>query len=277
MESNCTILVNSCDAYEDLWQPFFVLFDHYWKNCPYNIILNTEHKKFDYEGLNIKSLNLLSQTDKDLWGKRLRETLKKIDTKYVISIFDDFFLEKDIDQELIEECIKRMDEDDKISVIYLMKLPCKSSDDSRFDNLELVGAKVNYRLNSAPAIWRKDKLLEYTGNKDTPWAWEFFGSARTYGKKDLFYCTKQENNIYCFKSELGGAIHRGKWVKSIIEPVIKEYNIDIDLSQRGIEDENKTEYKHSIGWNLKFLLTGFRMINFKVSIFLWRAIKKRIT
>ena len=46
------LLVNSCDKYEDLWAPFFTLLKKYW-NPEYPIVLNTESKDFNFEGLNI--------------------------------------------------------------------------------------------------------------------------------------------------------------------------------------------------------------------------------
>jgi hypothetical protein len=54
----CTIIVNSCDAYDDTWYPFFKLLKKYWPNCKFPIVLNTETKKFEYEGLDIKVINL---------------------------------------------------------------------------------------------------------------------------------------------------------------------------------------------------------------------------
>ncbi len=45
MKSEVTVLINSCDAYSDLWEPFFKLFSIYWPDCPYEIVLNTEYKR----------------------------------------------------------------------------------------------------------------------------------------------------------------------------------------------------------------------------------------
>lgn len=61
MKSNCSILINSCDDYEDVWRPFFSCFRDNWKNCSYPIFLNTEHKKYEHEGLEITSLNVIKK------------------------------------------------------------------------------------------------------------------------------------------------------------------------------------------------------------------------
>jgi hypothetical protein len=47
-KEDLTILVNSCDAYEDLWYPFFELFRINWPNCKYDIVLNTETKSYTH-------------------------------------------------------------------------------------------------------------------------------------------------------------------------------------------------------------------------------------
>lgn len=45
--NNLTIIVNSCDKYEDAWNPFFKLMEIHWpKSDKYQIILNTENKDY---------------------------------------------------------------------------------------------------------------------------------------------------------------------------------------------------------------------------------------
>ena len=59
-----TIIVCSCDAYEDLWYPYFEIFKNQWPDCKYPIILNTESKTYSHDGLNIKCLNLYTEENK---------------------------------------------------------------------------------------------------------------------------------------------------------------------------------------------------------------------
>ena len=46
-QSRVTLLVNSCDAYADLWQPFFTLLKRYFVPLPDEILLNTETKAYN--------------------------------------------------------------------------------------------------------------------------------------------------------------------------------------------------------------------------------------
>jgi hypothetical protein len=277
IENNCKIIVNSCDAYEDVWDPFFSALKNRWENCPYSIVLNTESKNYKFDNLDIVTMNLFNKSDKDLWGKRLRRTLQQIDSKYVISLFDDFILEDYVQQDQIEKCIARMEENDNIAVFYFSNIEGKNISDGVYEGFELLPQRKNYKLNSAPAIWRREKLLSFTGDKDSPWAWEFFGSARTYKVEDLFYCAEiGKENIYKYNYSLGGAIYRGKWVKKVIEPIIKEYNLQLDLSKRGFQDESNNTHRYSIMWKIKFVLKGFEMIGLDAFIFIFRLLNKRV-
>ena len=42
--TDCTILVCSCDKYADLLDPFAVLWQKYWPDCPFETVLVTETK-----------------------------------------------------------------------------------------------------------------------------------------------------------------------------------------------------------------------------------------
>lgn len=277
MSEKCAVIVNSCDAYEVLWEPFFLVMREKWVDMDYEIILNTETKSFSMEGLNIRTLQLGEETEERQWGKRLLETLEHIDAEYIINLFDDFILESQVDVKRIEQCFDWMEANKKIAVFYLMNIPQPNKKDKTFEGFDLVPQGQNYRLNSAPAIWRKEKLMEFTGAKDTPWAWEFFGSTRTYHTDDLFYCvSKGVQPIYEYAHELGGAIHRGRWVKSVIEPVVEKYHLDIDLGERGFEDENGNLKGHSLKWKIEFFWLGYKMVGKDAWLMLHRMIKTKI-
>ena len=65
-----TVLVSSCDAYEDLWNPFFSIIKKEWPEVvDYPIVLNTESKAYTHDGLNIKCYQLYKPGTKVHWGK----------------------------------------------------------------------------------------------------------------------------------------------------------------------------------------------------------------
>ena len=273
---NIAILINSCDSYCDVWPLFFTAFMEYWPKCPYKVYLNSETKSYSHPGLDIVCLNLGAKSELEPWGKRFRNSLKAIESKFVINLFDDFVLENAVNTQEIERCVAWLEEFDDVAVFYFSHIVGVNNSESIFTNFTLVPQWTDYRLNSAPAIWRRDALLKFSGPSDTPWAWEFFGSARTYLSKLKFYCAKPEcENIYVYNYKQGGAIHRGKWVRSVVEPLIRRHSIEIDLKIRGLAAEGRSSHPHSFIWKVNFLVTGFKMINIAVFIFMFRAVWKR--
>lgn len=61
-QNRVTLLVNSCDAYADLWQPFFTLLKRYFVPLPAEILLNTETKDFAFDGLNLRCVHSTAPT-----------------------------------------------------------------------------------------------------------------------------------------------------------------------------------------------------------------------
>jgi hypothetical protein len=272
------IVVNTCDAYEDVWELFFCAFKEHWPECKYKIILNTESKQRKFNNLDVNIHNFDSPNGKDMWGLRLKQTLNACESKYVLMLYDDFILEGRVDQEKIMNCIQWLNENPNVAVFYFTNNPTsKNTDDLRFDSFELISDKADYKLSSGPAIWRREKLLQFIGDNDNPWAWEFFGSYRTYGEKDLFYCAKKiHETIYPYNYAMGGAIYRGKWVGKIVLPLISKYNLQIDINQRGLADGLQQDNKRSLMWKLEFFWLGFKMIKFGVFLYVYRIVKKKL-
>ena len=97
---DCTLLLNSYDGGEDLWEGFFTALYVQWKEFDLPVVLNTETKKFDFKSLNIRTINCPKKNVS--WGKRLIDCLKKIDTEYVLFFLDDFWLDAPVDNEYFE-------------------------------------------------------------------------------------------------------------------------------------------------------------------------------
>lgn len=273
-----TLIVNTCDAYEDVWELFFSALKEYWPECSYKILINTESKSFqlDYDNVATHVSSWEGKTDK--WGLRLKETLLACDSEYVIMLYDDFVLEGKVNAQIIEKCIHWLDSNPDTTVFYFThNATSVSIDDHRYELFEAMSQKGDYKLNSAPALWRRDKLLNYIEDDDTPWAWEYFGSYRAYKNKEKFYSIKREyEHIYPYNYGMGGAIYRGKWVGKIVIPLIKKYNLKIDVSQRGLADGVQQNNKRSLKWKIDFFLLGYKMIGFGVLLYVYRTIKAKV-
>ncbi|AXH14463.1 hypothetical protein CP985_11050 [Malaciobacter mytili LMG 24559] len=275
--SKCTIVINTCDAYNDVWELFFKAFEEYWPDCEYNIVLNTEKIKCNLSNVTTHTFNETSTLDN--WGKRFKQTLQDIDSDFVIMLYDDFILEGNVNKNKIKQCIKWL-EDEKnkdICAFYFIHSQNKNIDDGKFEGFERLPLKADYKLNSAPAIWKKDKLISFIEDNDSPWAWEYFGSYRTYNKQSIFYSIKKENeDIYPYNYSMGGAIYRSKWVSSVVLPLVDKYKLDLDLSKRGLTDKVGGSNKRTLKWKIDFFITGYKMIGLGVFLFAYRIIIKKI-
>lgn len=233
MEKNnggkCTVVVSSCDNYEDTWQPFFTVLKHNWSDITFPIVLNTETKSFSIAGLNITSFHLFSKANEVPWSLRLKETLKRIDTPYIIFFLEDFFLESKVDNLKIEQCIQWMDKDPSITcfdfytTIYGKK-PCQYpgfAQRKRFSQ---------YKFNAQACLWRRKDLISYLRDDEDPWIWEFIGNLRSFRTSKKFYCC-EDNVKPVFDYQLPGIV-RGKWNPEIVEPIVRKYGIQLDYSKR---------------------------------------------
>lgn len=271
------IVVNSCDAYSDLWDIFLLCMSEYWGNCNYQIVLNTESKNYSIQDeINFDVLtHHYSSGGKDLWGARLISTLLDINAEFVIVLYDDFLLNSQVNQDRLDELIHLMSVNSRIGVIYLTKLLGVEKGKSWGNDLAEVAPYADYRLNSSPAIWRKDTLLSFTGKKDNPWAWEYFGSYRTFRASSVFLAIDDSGvDAYPYDYRKGGAIYRGKWVLEVIEPIIERHKLTIDTAVRGVVDSTSNP-KRDIAWKVSFLAIGFQMIGFRLLEVIFRVSRRK--
>lgn len=271
MKNKLKMLVNSCDAYEDLWEMFYKAVDYYWADREIDIVINTEKK--DSLNFDVRKLSLHNSSS-DSWGQRLIDTLSDIEQDYVLMVCDDFILEDYIDAKNFEAILLWLDKDPSISAFYLEDLYLNSKNDGKYNNFKIIDKKSDFRLNTAPAIWRKSHLLDYTRKVDNPWAWEVFGTYRTQ-KTDRKFYQLDNCKYYDFNGKKGGAIYRGKWVKDVVLDKKEKYHLDIDFSKRGFSSETTVE-KRSILWKLNFVYIGYRMIGFDVFKYIYRYVKIKL-
>lgn len=268
-----TIVVNTCDAYSDVLEIFFLALKNYWPNCPYPVVINTESQTYSYPA---RVHHYRSATGKDDWGDRMRSTLESIDSRFVLMVYDDFILDASVSNERVEVALQTLRSQAQAVVTYLVhtSIPLERQKlESVFIPLR---DRVNYRLNSSPAIWKKKALMSYTFAGDSPWAWEAFGTYRTWGDGNIFYSLNPaEADIYSYDYSKGGAIYRGKWVREVVESLPKNYPLQIDWGVRGFSSDIAYE-KRSWVWKLKFMQTGFRMVGYKAIYFVTSYIRDRL-
>jgi len=271
--SDVTILVNSCDAYADVLFIFFEAYKKYGKQINFPIVVNTESNSYS---LPATFANFPAKDGIDKWGERFLSALSQIESEYILVLYDDFILEDKIDSHGIQNAINYLKHDEEVAVVYLIDLGLGFVENKIDSEFSLLRNKSQYKLNSAPAIWRKSDLIKYTGPNDTPWAWEVFGTYRSWndGRKFLARSSGYKP-VYPYDFRRGGAIYRGKWVKAVIEKISIDLHIKLNWDQRGFATENE-DIKRSLFWKLKFMFTGFRMVGFRSAYYLKYYIKEKL-
>ena len=173
---NLTILVCSCDSYQDLWIPFFTLLKKYWDPKDIQILLNTESYDFPFDGLDITVVH--SPCEKN-YGQRMLNALSCVNTKYVLPLLDDFFLRSPVDENRIREIIRWMDEDSNIAYFN-----CDSTEVyadweiNRYPGFRRIPPGNRYIFNMQAAIWRTNILKKCWLPNVSPWEWEMLSNTK---------------------------------------------------------------------------------------------------
>ena len=235
LNNRITLLVNSCDKYDDLWFAFFTLLKKYWRPLDTQIIFNTESLDYTHEGLNIKCVH---PRNKNIpYGERLLNALKYVETEYVIIMLDDFFLRDYVNATDIAQIVNWMDNDKNIVYFNCDCTPVYADwEDEKYPGYKRIPWGNEYILNMQAAVWRTDKFVRYWSNNVSPWEWELYyninGAVNT---KDKFYCAKTLNKGFCnygYNYD-GMGVFRGKWVMDDVQPLFEKEGIIVDFSKRG--------------------------------------------
>ncbi len=217
-KKDVTILVNSCDLYEDTWYPFFKLLQKQWPDCPYRIILNTETKQYNCPFLNVETIN----SGKDLsWTARLRYVLNKIDSEFVLFFLEDFFLLSEVRTESFYKALDIIKNNSDVGLVHFTPVekdtPAPQND---LDNCfyELPVKKRTLRTRVAISLFRKDYFLKLLYGDENPWQYERESHIRSMfaGYKIIRqnYSLYPPTFHYCLDHSIGIGVTSRKWLKN---------------------------------------------------------------
>lgn len=245
--NDLTILVNTSDNFEDCWIPFFTLFNQFWPDCPYPIVLNTETKNFKFKGLDIYCSKVANaEVHRLTWSECLARCLHLIQTPYVLYLQEDYFLEAPVRSEFIATFLEEMQKD-QADVIRILECGGAGPWHPTYHPLLWeVDQKSAYRISLQAGLWRKTTLDAHIRLHESPWQLEVFGSARARRKKEKVFCvnrdefSKPEAEILPYQPT---GIVAGQWQREIVEPLFAKHGIEVDFAKRGFYDPSIS--KHS--------------------------------
>lgn len=229
-----TVVVDSCDNYEDTWIPCSKSLERNWPDCPYPAVLVTETKKNPDNTVFKGTINI---DDRD-WCLRLNKALLEIETPYVFMFLEDQWPIERVDQESLDELLNYMEENKDIGIIYIEPSgeggvkECKKLNES-FNEIPF-GAP--YRLSCAVGFFRRDYLIKITEKGGSAWDFE---RKRSFDSETGTKRVLETRKRLWKRLDAPGAITRGKWVRNMrgyadIIGVRIDYNRRPELSRREV-------------------------------------------
>ena len=219
------IVVMSCDKNKDLWKPFYICMEKYWKNHP-EIIFSTETLVNPYYKTICTDLPISK------WTKRVYETVKDLPCKHILLMVDDIFLREYVDNDLIWHLTKYI-------IHNVASLNFEFSFDKldipMFNNIMLRNKNGKFKLSCMCQMWQKRAILDLFNVEKDCWTFEKENKAKNYA----YLISKNGDFLNWGKPKIGWkwGIVKGKWTKECKEFFDKENITDIDYSIRGFIDE----------------------------------------
>ena len=144
LNKNCAVIVSSCDAYSDLWNPFFNSFFRHWGDCSFPIYLLTESKECEIE--HIRTIKAGLDTN---WSDRLKFALSYVKTDRIILILEDFLLRSKVDNHEVESYLNIASEENISALVNVS-----------FCDTEAVMFKYTFSKDSDTKLRLKNPLCE---------------------------------------------------------------------------------------------------------------------
>ena len=237
---NCSLLVSSCDKYNDLWDPFFMCLTKFWPQIKMPIYLNTESLTYEPTEeipFNICTLKQKQGVKNTSWSQRFIDALNRIESEYIILMLDDYFICNEVSENDINELLVFMENNPDVASVQLNWSLNKEKTSEQAKELKpKMISEDGWKAFFTPTIWRKSILLKWLRPWENVWAFEDCGSKRAnrWYKKDKVYIVDDYPIIDYLWVHDCSAVVNGKWIKE--QPVFDFFNstgIDIDYSNRG--------------------------------------------
>ncbi len=232
----CTVLVNSCDLYEEAWKPFFELFRRFWPNCPFDIVLATQTKTFDAPY--VKTVH----TNEGVWSQRINNALRQINTPFVLLFLEDYFLLAPVKQAEFLDYFNMAINDENLGAIFFNRIGGYRIPSDKYIGLYDMNKTnvVKYHLNCQISLWNKKIFEEATLPLMSPWDFELEGFSRVSEnvRNKGFYCSQttvhtkiQETDIFSYlvHPKNGIGISKSKWLWNNRKLFLR-YGIECDCS-----------------------------------------------
>lgn len=238
----CAVLVMSCDAYRDLWRPFFHLFWRYWHDCPWPVYLGTNKLQFDEE----RVISLAAGESE--WSERLRTCLKQIEAEFVLLLLEDYFFDGPVSTTQICERLSTLRSLGGAQM-RLFPLPGPDRKLETHPGIGRIDRRAQYRVSTQAAIWNRAHLAELLRDGESIWNFEWNATDRSRGSAAGYYATYKPLLNY------RQVIERGEWFRSAARH-FSQQSIGCDFAARCVMSLS-TAFKRWVTTNARYIRLRF--------------------
>lgn len=218
---SCAVVISSCDAYSDLWTPFFNLFWKYWPDCPFPVYLISNFQTYSHP----RVIPLRIGDDRN-WSYQMRAALSRLGTEHVLLMLEDYFLRRSVqNQEVLTGLmtLRRLGG----SMLRLVPRPPPDEPVFGYPWIGRIRAGAPYRVSTQSAFWRRQDLMDLMRDGESIWQFEMEGSLRSDSPKGYYSVWKP---VMPYDHHV---IERGKWFRNEAAR-FKQMGIGCDYSRRPI-------------------------------------------
>lgn len=244
----------SCDAYDDLWPPFFSLLTKHWPDCPFQVYLGTERKTY-YGNYGLTTLH--SHVDRRDWSGLLIDYLGQISNERVLIMLEDFFMRSRVATDEVMRCLQFS----QIHKAVQTRLIPRPPPTTRMAGEDLIGEcelGSPYRLCAQAAIWDRRALRDLLRPGESIWQFEREGNKRASMQNSGFYSVWRSVLPYegLFAHHV---VEKGKWLP-FEKWIFGRQEIGCDFGKRA-----------TLPWRQVFFYYLARGVDQILDVFPWRA------
>lgn len=248
-----TILVSSCDKFQDCWEPFILAFNNCWPDCPFPKYIITNYDGWDGDRNGFKCIQVGHDEG---WSTNMKTAIDKegLSSSYILYLQEDYWLTTHIDSDFI---ISQIDYCKKKDLDYL-RLTFPWMDSYQIDNIHAISpiGKEQYAICLLAAIWKRSSLYKLL----VPgWSgWDFEANVETLdlsGFKAEVLLEKEARKQFHFID----AVRRGRWTRIGLN-YLRKNNFNHLINKREKEGIVYTSIVDAMRLNKVFRIIGSRII-----------------
>jgi len=227
-QNDVAIIVSSCDAYSDAWDPFFTLFFRYWPDCPFPIYLISNRQSCDDS-----RVTTIGIEDDQAWASNLLTALDQVPARQLIYFQEDYFLQQPVSTDRIRSLLE-FARQEEAGFIRVCGAPDPAIPHENEFGLGVLAPGQKFRVSLQAAIWDRSTLMQLLVPGENGWQMEIDGSRRSDLLTAKFFACYMNRPIIDYYFFTG--ILKGKWVPGALRLCQRE-GIAVDTSRRDTHGE----------------------------------------